>query len=110
MPAPSDGVFYRKASPEHPPYVDEGSEVIQAVVLPQAQIGRHCRITRAIIDKRCVIPDGTVIGENHDEDRKRFYVTRRGIVLVTPDMLTRLSPQERARGKVSALQVGQYAR
>ena len=67
--------------------VDEGSEVIQAVVLPQAKIGKNCRITRAIIDKRCVIPDGTVIGEDHAEDAKRFRVTAEGVVLVSPHML-----------------------
>jgi glucose-1-phosphate adenylyltransferase len=67
--------------------VDEGSEVIQAVVLPQAKIGKNCRITRAIIDKRCVIPDGTVIGEDHAEDAKRFRVTAEGVVLVCPHML-----------------------
>ncbi|MBT8060831.1 MAG: glucose-1-phosphate adenylyltransferase [Gammaproteobacteria bacterium] len=67
--------------------VDEGSEVIQAVVLPQASIGKHCRITRAIIDKRCVIPNGTVIGEDHAEDAKRFKVTDEGVVLVCPHML-----------------------
>jgi glucose-1-phosphate adenylyltransferase len=67
--------------------VDEGSEVIQAVVLPQAHIGKDCRITRAIIDKRCIIPDGTVIGEDHAEDAKRFRVTAEGVVLVCPHML-----------------------
>ena len=67
--------------------VDEGSEIIQAVVLPQAQIGKNCRITRAIIDKRCEIPDGTIIGENHAEDAKRFRVTDEGVVLVCPHML-----------------------
>jgi len=67
--------------------VDEGSEVIQAVVLPLAKIGKNCRITRAIIDKRCVIPDGTVIGEDHAEDAKRFRVTAEGVVLVCPHML-----------------------
>jgi glucose-1-phosphate adenylyltransferase len=67
--------------------VDEGSEVIQAVVLPQVQIGKHCRITRAIIDRRCVIPDNTVIGEDHAEDAKRFKVTAEGVVLVCPHML-----------------------
>ena len=67
--------------------VDEGSEIIQAVVLPQAHIGKNCRITRAIIDKRCDIPDGTVIGEDHAEDAKRFRVTAEGVVLVCPHML-----------------------
>jgi len=67
--------------------VDEGSEVIQAVVLPQVKIGKYCRITRAIIDKRCEIPNGTVIGEDHAEDAKRFKVTAEGVVLVCPHML-----------------------
>ena len=67
--------------------VDEGSEIIQAVVLPQVKIGKHCRITRAIIDKRCDIPDGTIIGEDHAEDAKRFRVTDEGVVLVCPHML-----------------------
>ena len=71
--------------------VDEGSEVIQAVVLPQVKIGKHCRITRAIIDKRCVIPDGTIIGEDHAEDAKRFKVTDEGVVLVCPHMLKKKS-------------------
>jgi glucose-1-phosphate adenylyltransferase len=35
-----------------------------------------------------VIPDGTVVGEDHDADRERgFRVTSSGLTLVTPDML-----------------------
>ena len=40
-----------------------------------------------MVDDQCIIPDGTVIGENHEEDAKRFYVTKRGVVLVTRKML-----------------------
>lgn len=58
-----------------------------SVVLPNVDIGRHCRIRRAVIDKGCRIPPNTVIGENEEEDRKRFYVTDEGVVLVTPHML-----------------------
>ena len=62
--------------------------VEQSVVLPGVSIGRHARILRAIIDRGCVIPENMVIGENHEDDRKRgFRVTEKGIVLVTPDML-----------------------
>ena len=50
-------------------------------------IGENCRITRAIIDKACHIEDGTIIGEDLENDRKRFHVTESGIVLVTPEML-----------------------
>lgn len=59
----------------------------EAVVLPDVDIGRHCHIRRAVIDKGCQIPPNTVIGQNHAEDEQRFYVSEQGIVLVTPEML-----------------------
>jgi glucose-1-phosphate adenylyltransferase len=61
--------------------------VADTVVLPNVVIGRRCQITRAIIDKGCRIPEGTVIGEDPAEDARRFAVTPGGIVLVTPEML-----------------------
>jgi glucose-1-phosphate adenylyltransferase len=57
------------------------------IVLPEVNIGRHCRITKAIIEKGCQIPESTVIGENRAEDAKKFHVSPGGVVLVTPDML-----------------------
>ncbi|MGR8941041.1 MAG: glucose-1-phosphate adenylyltransferase [Gammaproteobacteria bacterium] len=57
------------------------------IVLPQANIGRNCRIKRAIIEKGCEIPEGTIIGENLAEDAKKYHVSPGGVVLVTPDML-----------------------
>lgn len=63
------------------------AKVDESVVLPEVNIERHCRIKRAIIDRGCQLPEGTVIGEDPEEDAKRFRVTSKGIVLVTPDML-----------------------
>jgi ADP-glucose pyrophosphorylase len=40
-----------------------------------------------VVDEGCVIPDGTVIGEDPELDAARFHVTPAGVVLVTPDML-----------------------
>lgn len=57
------------------------------VILPNVKIGRHCRITRAVIDKGCDLPEGTVIGEDPESDAERFYVSPGGVVLVTPEML-----------------------
>jgi len=57
------------------------------VVLPDVIIHRHCRLKNAIIDKGCVIPDGMIVGEDMQEDARRFYVTPRGVVLVTAEML-----------------------
>jgi glucose-1-phosphate adenylyltransferase len=67
--------------------VNEGTELLRTIVLPEARIGKKCRISRAIIDKRCRIPDHTVIGEDHADDARRFTVTEEGIVLVCPHML-----------------------
>jgi glucose-1-phosphate adenylyltransferase len=67
--------------------VREASMLLRAVILPRASIGANCRITQAVIDEDCVIPDGTVIGENADEDARRFSRTEEGVVLVCPHML-----------------------
>ena len=66
--------------------VENYTHITESVILPKVNIGRNCRIHRAVIDKACVIPDNTVIGENLEEDRKRFHVSEEGIVLVTAEM------------------------
>jgi glucose-1-phosphate adenylyltransferase len=66
------------------------SSVNWSVLLPGVQVGRHARITRAVIDRDCVIPDGLVIGEDAAADAERFYRTESGITLVTRDMLRKL--------------------
>jgi len=63
------------------------SEVTDSVIFPEVNIGRNCRIHRAIIDRGCELPEGTVIGEDLAADLKNFRVTPQGVVLVTPDML-----------------------
>ncbi len=67
--------------------VNDGSLVQDAVVLPDVTIGVNCKIRRAVIDRGCLIPEGTQIGVDLEEDKKRFRVTAQGVVLVTPDML-----------------------
>ncbi|MFZ4701292.1 MAG: glucose-1-phosphate adenylyltransferase [Candidatus Methylumidiphilus sp.] len=67
--------------------VNSFTKMTDSVILPNVTIGRHCRITKAIIDKGCIIEPNTVIGENLEEDAKRFYVSPGGVVLVTPEAL-----------------------
>lgn len=67
--------------------VDNYSKVDSSVILPKVKIGKNCSISHAVIDKFCDIPDGTVIGEDKEEDARRFYVSPNGVILVTPDML-----------------------
>jgi glucose-1-phosphate adenylyltransferase len=67
--------------------VEEGSNVERSVILPNVRIGKNCQIRNAIIDENCELPPGSRIGFDRDEDSKRFLVTEKGVVLVTPDML-----------------------
>ena len=67
--------------------VEAFASVKDSVILPDVRIGCGCRITRAVIDKSCDIPDGTIIGEDPLEDARRFHVSEGGVVLVTPGML-----------------------
>ncbi|OUD12093.1 glucose-1-phosphate adenylyltransferase [Thioflexothrix psekupsii] len=66
--------------------VNAYSQLEDSVVLPDVQIGQHCRIRKAVIDKGCVIPDHTEIGIDLVRDAQRFDVSPQGVVLVTPDM------------------------
>ncbi|HHH44688.1 MAG TPA: glucose-1-phosphate adenylyltransferase [Gammaproteobacteria bacterium] len=67
--------------------INSYSVLQHAVVLPDVEISRHCRIQNAVIDKGCRIPEGTVIGEDAEQDAERFHVTPGGVVLVTPEMM-----------------------
>jgi glucose-1-phosphate adenylyltransferase len=62
-----------------------------SVLLPGVQVGRGARVTRAVIDRGCTIPDGMVIGEDEEADKARFYRSENGITLVTRDMLNKLT-------------------
>jgi glucose-1-phosphate adenylyltransferase len=68
-------------------HVESYSLVQDSVILPDVSIGQHCRLMRVVVDKGCRIPDGTVIGEDPEQDAQRFFVTSGGVVLVTPEML-----------------------
>jgi glucose-1-phosphate adenylyltransferase len=67
--------------------VDTDSEINQSVLLHGVTVGRWCKIRRAILDEGCMVPDGMKIGDDLELDKKRFLVTKGGVVLVTPDML-----------------------
>jgi glucose-1-phosphate adenylyltransferase len=73
--------------------VDERTDIYRSVILPHVSVGKGCRISRAILDEGCRIPDGTVIGEDPVSDGERFHVTAQGVVLVTQDMLRRAQEQ-----------------
>jgi len=63
------------------------SALEDCVVLPDAEIGEHCRLRKVVIDSDCVIPEGTNIGYDTKADAEKYYVSPGGVTLVTPDML-----------------------
>ena len=70
-------------------FVHSWSEVRDSIIMDGVDIGRRCRIRRAIIDKNVRLPEGTVIGHDEAADRKRFTVSPTGIVIIpkTPRQL-----------------------
>ena len=62
--------------------VHTGAEVEDSILFDNVDIGRHAKVRRAILDKNVRIPEGTTIGYDLEVDKKRFYVTDSGIVVV----------------------------
>jgi glucose-1-phosphate adenylyltransferase len=65
--------------------VNSYSEIDSSIVFSHVNIGRHCRIRRAIIDRDVQLPEGTVIGYDANEDKKNYFVTPGGLTVVTRD-------------------------
>jgi len=84
------GAMVRRSLLSFEARVHSYSVVQETVLLPNCQIGRKAHIRRAIIDRGVVIPEGLVIGEDPEEDARRFHRTPEGITLVTADMIAKL--------------------
>jgi glucose-1-phosphate adenylyltransferase len=67
--------------------VQHYSKVESSVILPDVLINEKCKIKNAVIDRGCIIPEGTTIGYDLEADKKRYHVTPEGVVLVIPEML-----------------------
>ncbi len=63
--------------------VNSYSEVYESILMENVEIGRGCRIRRAIIDKDVKVPPDTEIGFDAEEDRKRFHVSPGGIIVIS---------------------------
>jgi len=62
--------------------VNSYTEIYDSIIMENMDIGRHCRIKKAIIDKDVTIPPGTTIGYDPEEDARRFVVSPGGVVVV----------------------------
>jgi glucose-1-phosphate adenylyltransferase len=70
--------------------VNSFSALHEAVVLPYVDIGRNARLSKVVIDRGVVIPDGLVVGEDPKLDAKRFRRTESGVCLITKPMIDKL--------------------
>jgi glucose-1-phosphate adenylyltransferase len=59
------------------------SSVEDSIVFNDVEIGEKSRIRRAIIDKNIKIPPNTTIGYDLEEDKKKYFVTETGIVVLS---------------------------
>lgn len=62
--------------------VNSYSHVENCIIFNNVNIGRHCKLKNTIVDKNVKIPPKTTIGYDLENDKKRFTVTEKGIVVV----------------------------
>jgi glucose-1-phosphate adenylyltransferase len=67
--------------------VDSFTTIEDSVILPKVSVGANVTLKRVVVDKGAKIPDGMQIGVDLELDRERFYVSEKGVTLVTAEML-----------------------
>jgi glucose-1-phosphate adenylyltransferase len=63
-------------------YIHAGAEVYDSIIFDNCDIGRRSKLRKVILEKNARVPEGTVIGYNLEEDKKRYHVSESGIVVV----------------------------
>ncbi|WP_372881373.1 glucose-1-phosphate adenylyltransferase [Psychromonas sp.] len=68
------------------------SLIEQCVLLHGSDVAEHCKLKRVILDSYCKVPAGLTIGYDREQDiANGFRVTKKGITLVTSNMLKALA-------------------
>jgi glucose-1-phosphate adenylyltransferase len=62
--------------------INSYSQVEQSILMDGVNVGRYTKIRRAIIDKDVDVPSNIEIGFDIEADKKRFFVTEKGVVIV----------------------------
>ncbi|MGV3483289.1 MAG: glucose-1-phosphate adenylyltransferase [Planctomycetaceae bacterium] len=63
--------------------INSYADINESILFDDVDVGRHCRIRRAIVDKGVCIPPGTEIGYDLEADQRRGWtVTETGIVVI----------------------------
>jgi glucose-1-phosphate adenylyltransferase len=66
----------------HNVHVHSHAYIEKCVLMGNNDIGRGCRIRRAIIDKDVKIAPGTIIGEDPVLDKQRFHISASGVIVI----------------------------
>ncbi len=67
--------------------VQDGCTLQGVLALPGCEIGAGSRLRNVILDNECRVPEGTVIGEDTQNDSQRFDISESGLVVVNRRML-----------------------
>ncbi len=65
-------------------FVHSGTAVINSILMEMVTVENNCKINMAIIDKGVRVPEGTTIGYNFEEDKKRFFIDKESGIIVIP--------------------------
>lgn len=63
-------------------HIEAGAHIEECVILDGVRIGSKARLKRVIADRFNVIPAGTELGWDQAADKKRFQVTKSGLVVL----------------------------
>ncbi|WP_420430623.1 glucose-1-phosphate adenylyltransferase [Kordiimonas sp.] len=66
------------------------SRLKHVVALPYVNVNRGARLSKCVIDRGVEIPRGLIVGEDPEDDARRFHRTEKGICLITQKMIDRL--------------------
>jgi glucose-1-phosphate adenylyltransferase len=68
-------------------HVHSYCKIEDSVILPDVEVHRYVTLKNCVIDRYCSLPEGLIAGIEPAQDRKRFFVTDRGVTLITPELL-----------------------
>ena len=67
--------------------VDDGCKLDGVLALPGCRIGAGSRLRNVILDNRCEVPPGTIVGFDAKKDLESYNITDNGIALINRRML-----------------------
>jgi glucose-1-phosphate adenylyltransferase len=70
--------------------VHSHSRLEETLVLPDADIGEHVHLRRAVVAPRTHVPEGLIVGEDPEADAARFYRSPSGVTLISQRMIDQL--------------------